>query len=83
MENLWGSWVKAMGKSDYWSNFSHLINVSESEFKEPLKKWIYDYILGREAWNLGGEKWMCTNLGEITAHNGKYIRYLLLHNKLP
>lgn len=81
-ENLWGSQVKAMEKSDYPRNFSPVINVSESECQGTTEKWIYDYILEREAWNAGGEKWMRTNL-EVTAHNGKYISYLLLHDKLP
>ena len=83
IENLRGSWVKAMKKSDYPSNFSHVINVSESECRGTTEKWIYGCILEREAWNAGGEKWMCTNLGEVAAHNGKYTSYLLLHDKLP
>lgn len=44
-------------------------------------KMVYDYILGREAWNSGGE--MCTYFGETSDHNGKYISYLLLHSKSP
>ena len=55
-ENLWGSRVKATEKSDYPRNFSHMIDVSESECRGTTEKWIYDYILEKEACNAGGEK---------------------------
>ena len=56
IENLWGSRVKATEKSDYPRNFSHVIDVSESECRGTTEKWIYDQILERKAWNAGGEK---------------------------
>ena len=55
IENLWGSRVKATEKSDYPRNFSHVIDVSESECRGTTEKWIYDHILERKAWNAGGE----------------------------
>lgn len=37
------------------------------------EKWIYEYILGREAWNLGGESRSCVYLGETTAAVWSYL----------